>query len=85
MGVFPAIVMENYGAANQGVNYGIVFIGYSTAAFFGPRAAASIAANNQGDFTKAFYTAIFLAVARLAITIFYAILKKAKKPAVRIE
>lgn len=85
MGVFPAIVMENYGAANQGVNYGIVFIGYSTAAFFGPRAAASIAANNQGDFTKAFYTAIFLAVVGLAITIFYAILKKAKKPAVRIE
>ena len=28
MGVFPSIVMENYGPANQGVNYGIVFTGY---------------------------------------------------------
>lgn len=80
MGVFPAIVMENYGPINQGVNYGIVFIGYSTAAFFGPRAAAGIAANNQGDFTKAFYTAIFLAIAGLALTIGYTILKKSKKP-----
>lgn len=33
MGVFPSMVMENYYPVNQGVNYGIVFIGYSTAAF----------------------------------------------------
>ena len=54
--------MENYGPANQGVNYGIVFVGYSTAAFFGPRVAAGMAASNNGDFTNAFYTAIALAV-----------------------
>ncbi len=81
MGVFPSIVMENYGPINQGVNYGIVFIGYSTAAFFGPRVAAAIAESNQGDYTKAFYTAIFLAVFGLVLNIGYAMLKKAKKPA----
>jgi OFA family oxalate/formate antiporter-like MFS transporter len=36
-GVYPPLVMENYGPINQGVNYGIVFCGYSVAAFFAPK------------------------------------------------
>lgn len=61
MGVFPPIVMENYGPVNQGVNYGIVFTGYSTAAFFAPRVAVSMAAANNGSFEKAFYVAMVVA------------------------
>lgn len=76
MGVFPSIVMENYGPANQGVNYGIVFVGYSTAAFFGARVAAGMAASNNGDFTNAFYTAIALAVVGFILNIAYVQLKK---------
>ncbi|MBY6276039.1 OFA family MFS transporter [Symbiobacterium thermophilum] len=76
MGVFPSIVMENYGPAHQGVNYGITFIGYSTAAFFAPRIAANIAEANDGDFTKAFYIAIGLAITGLAINFVYKTLEK---------
>lgn len=71
MGVFPSIVMENYGPANQGVNYGIVFTGYSLAAFFAPRVAVQMAAANNGNYSLAFYVAIVLALAGLILTIFY--------------
>ena len=53
--------MDNFGPKFQGVNYGIVFIGYSTAAFVAPKVTAGIAAANNGDFTKAFYVAIVVA------------------------
>lgn len=78
MGVFPSLVMENYGAKNQGVNYGIIFLGYSTAAYFAPSIASNIAASHNGNFAIAFYIAIVLAVIGLAINIFYKIVNHAK-------
>ena len=71
MGVYPPLVMENYGPINQGVNYGIVFCGYSVAAFFGPKIAVSIAKSNHGDFSKAFYVAIAVAVVGLILNFVY--------------
>ncbi|MFC3927691.1 L-lactate MFS transporter [Streptococcus caprae] len=71
MGVFPSIVMENYGPANQGVNYGIVFTGYSLAAFFAPRVAVQMAAANNGNYSNAFYVAIALALIGLALNATY--------------
>lgn len=71
MGVFPSIVMENYGPANQGVNYGIVFTGYSLAAFFAPKVAVQMAMANNGNYSVAFYVAIALAIIGLMLTICY--------------
>ena len=71
MGVFPSIVMENYGPANQGVNYGIVFTGYSLAAFFAPKVAVQMAAANNGNYSAAFYVAIALAVVGLLLNFLY--------------
>lgn len=71
MGVFPSIVMENYGPVNQGVNYGIVFSGYSIAAYFAPSIAAQIATANQGDFSIAFYVAIVLALVGIVLNVIY--------------
>ena len=71
MGVFPSIVMENYGPANQGVNYGIVFTGYSLAAFFAPKVAVQMAMANNGNYSVALYVAIALAFIGLMLTIFY--------------
>jgi OFA family oxalate/formate antiporter-like MFS transporter len=79
MGVFPPIVMENYGPVNQGVNYGIVFVGYSTAAFFGPKIAGSMATSNGGDFTKAFYVAIAIAAIGLALNFLYTKIQRTDK------
>ncbi|MFC6181797.1 L-lactate MFS transporter [Lactiplantibacillus daowaiensis] len=76
MGVFPPLVMENFGPINQGTNYGIVFVGYSAAAFFAPKVAANMAAANSGDFTKAFYVAIVVALVGLMTNFVYMQLKK---------
>lgn len=76
MGVFPPLVMENYGPANQGTNYGIVFVGYSAAAFFAPKVAVNMAAANSGDFTKAFFVAIVVALVGLVTNIVYIQMKK---------
>ncbi|MBM7642632.1 L-lactate MFS transporter [Streptococcus loxodontisalivarius] len=77
MSVFPSMVMENYGPANQGVNYGIVFTGYSLAAYFAPKVAVQMATANKGDYTSAFYVAIVLALIGLALNFLYA--KASKK------
>jgi OFA family oxalate/formate antiporter-like MFS transporter len=63
--------MDNFGPKFQGVNYGIVFIGYSTSAFVAPKVTAGIAAANNGDFTKAFYVAIVVAAAGLILDLVY--------------
>lgn len=76
MGVFPSMVMENYGPVNQGTNYGIVFTGYSLAAFFAPRVAVQMASSNQGNYSSAFYVAIVLALIGVAINLVYAKLSK---------
>ncbi|WP_079708990.1 L-lactate MFS transporter [Paraliobacillus ryukyuensis] len=71
MGIFPSIVGEKFGMKYYGVNYGVVFIGYSGAAFFGPRIANSVAAVNNGNFTNAFYIALFISLVGLIITFIY--------------
>lgn len=71
MGIFPSIVGEKFGMKYYGVNYGVVFIGYSGAAFFGPRIAASVAAANDGMFTNAFYIALVISLVGLALTFVY--------------
>lgn len=76
MGVFPPMVMENYGPINQGVNYGVIFIGYSSAAFFAPKLTADILANNGGNYTNAFYVAIGVAFIGLVLNMIYKWVKK---------
>ena len=78
MGVFAPLVMKTFGPINQGVNYGIVFIGFSTAAYFAPKYAAGIAAKHNGDFTDAFYVAIALVLVGLVISVIYSIFSKRK-------
>lgn len=80
MGVFPSLVMDNFGPKYQGVNYGIVFIGYSTAAFVAPKVSAAISVSNNGDYTKAFYVAIVVVIVGLVLNTLY----KRKTASVRI-
>ncbi len=85
MGVMPPIVTENFGAKYYGVNYGIVFVGYALAAFFGPKAATSVAAANNGNFTLAFYMAFACGVIGLAVTVLYVIMNRTRRSALGIE
>lgn len=71
MGIFPSIVGEKFGMKFYGVNYGVTFIGYSGAAFFGPRIANGVAAANNGMFTNAFYIALVISLVGFALTFIF--------------
>ncbi|QIQ20564.1 L-lactate MFS transporter [Zophobihabitans entericus] len=77
MGVIPSLVMDNFGPKNQGVNYGIVFVGYSVAAFFAPSMTAKIAEQNNGDYSQACYIAISLVAVGIIINFIYRKIKRA--------
>lgn len=76
LGIFPSIVAENFGMKYYGVNYGITFIGYSTAAYFGPKIAIQVADANNGSFTNAFYIALVLSLVGIGLTAFFKLLYK---------
>lgn len=80
MGIFPSIVGEKFGMKYYGVNYGVTFIGYSGAAFFGPRIANSVAAANNGMFTNAFYIALVIALIGFGLTFVYKAMENKKQP-----
>lgn len=69
MAVFPPLVMSNFGARFQGVNYGIAFTAYATSAMISPRIAATIGAGHDGDYTIAFLIAIGAAAVGLGLTL----------------
>jgi OFA family oxalate/formate antiporter-like MFS transporter len=69
MGVFPALTMKTYGPRFQGMNYGIMFSGYSVAAFFGPKIGATLGGGAEGDYTKPFIIAIVVALVGLTLTL----------------
>jgi len=80
LGVFPSICAENFGTANLGMNYGVLFIAFGIASFVGPRLAASLF-ESSGSHTTAFVIATFLSVIALGITIIMITFQKKKKPA----
>jgi OFA family oxalate/formate antiporter-like MFS transporter len=66
-----------HGVKHYSANYGIAFSAYSIVSFFAPRIAARIETANNGDYTKAFYTGIAVALTGLVIsTAFIRHLKK---------
>ncbi len=71
MAIMPTLVMGQFGPANQGVNYGLVFAGYSIAALLSPRLGASIGAANNGDFSLAFIIAVCAAALGICLAFVY--------------
>src|SRR5659263_401310 len=69
MGVFPALTMKTYGPRFQGMNYGIMFTGYSVSAYFGPKIGATLGGGAKGDYTTPFVIAIVVALVGLVLTL----------------
>lgn len=77
MGVFPGFTADQFGPKNNGVNYGIMFIGFGLAGIFGPMIMANTYAS-AGTYSTAFTIALVLAVIGLALTFVYRSMSKAK-------
>ncbi len=70
MGVFPGFTADQFGPKNNSVNFGIMFIGFSVAGYFGPTILNNIY-NTSGSYNGAFMVAIGFSVAGLALTFVY--------------
>ena len=70
MGIFPGFCAAIFGPKNNGVNYGIMFIGFALAGIFGPTILSSLYTATSSD-TMAFMVAIALAAVGFVLTFVY--------------
>jgi MFS family permease len=78
MGVFPGFTADQFGAKHNSVNYGIMFIGFAVAGYFGPQIMRNVYAS-QGAYQNAFLIACGLSVAGIILTFVYRMVGKAKQ------
>jgi len=78
MGVFPGFTADQFGAKNNSVNYGIMFIGFAVAGYAGPMIMSSIYAKT-GSYQPAFLVTIVIALLGIGLNILYRILTKRQK------
>lgn len=75
MGVFPGFTADQFGTKNNSVNYGIMFIGFAVAGYFGPSIMNNVY-NADGSYQRAFIIAGVLGIAGLIMTFVYRVVKK---------
>ncbi len=75
MGVYPGFTADRFGAKNNSVNYGIMFIGFALAGYFGPQIMRGIYASS-GAYQGAFLVAGVFSIMGIVFTFIYRILNK---------
>ena len=70
MGIYPGFTADRFGARHNSVNYGIMFIGFALAGYFGPTVCRSLLASS-GSYAQAFVVAACLAVAGIILSYVY--------------
>lgn len=78
MGVFPGFTADQFGPKNNSVNYGIMFIGFALAGYFGPTVMKNVyAADNS--YQRAFLIAAALGIAGFILTFVYRFVNQKEK------
>lgn len=75
MGVYPGFTADQFGARNNSVNYGIMFIGFALAGYFGPQIMRNVYAGS-GSYQNAFLIACGLNIFGIILTFVFRKLKK---------
>lgn len=75
MGVYPGFTADQFGARNNSVNYGIMFIGFALAGYFGPQIMRSVY-ESTGVYQNAFLIACGLNIAGIILTVLYRMIRK---------
>lgn len=78
MGVFPGFTADQFGAKNNSVNYGIMFIGFAAAGYFGPTIMRNVYAS-YGIYQPAFLIACGLNLAGILLAVLYRMMNKKTK------
>ena len=71
MGVYPGFTADQFGPRNNSVNYGIMFIGFAVAGYFGPTVCGKILAST-GTYGVAFIVSMALAVVGITLSVVFA-------------
>lgn len=79
MGVFPALTADSFGVKNNGVNYGIIFIGFAFGGYIGPILATALKAST-GSYSTPMRIVAVMGCAAFALT---ALLSAMKRRSVR--
>lgn len=74
MGVYPAFCAGQFGPANNGVNYGIMFCGFALAGIIGPKVLLAFEAPYKG----AFFAAMGIGAVGIVFSVIYRAMSKAK-------
>lgn len=77
MGIFPGFTADQFGAKNNSVNFGIMFIGFAIAGYFGPTIMGNTF-RTTGTYKNAFLIACALNIVGIVLTIIYRIMKRKK-------
>ena len=70
MGIFPGFTADQFGARHNGVNFGIMFIGFALSGLLSPTILNHLY-RSQGSYSTAFGVCIGLAVLGLGLTVLY--------------
>ncbi|MNW57286.1 putative MFS-type transporter YhjX [compost metagenome] len=70
MGVFPGFTADQFGAKNNSVNYGIMFIGFALAGYFGPSIMRNVY-SADGSYQRAFVIAAVCGLTGFILTFVY--------------
>ena len=73
MGVYPGFTADQFGPKNNSVNYGIMFIGFALAGYFGPQIMRSVA-DSTGAYQSAFLIACACSAAGVVLTFVFSAL-----------
>lgn len=75
MGVYPGFTVDQFGPKYNSVNYGIMFIGFALAGYFGPQIMGKMYAAS-GQYQNAFLAAMGLSALGILLTFVYRALRK---------
>lgn len=78
MGVYPGFTADRFGSRHNSVNYGIMFIGFAVAGYFGPSTCRNIL-HSTGSYTSAFVVSLSLAVAGITLAFVYKLINKSRR------
>jgi MFS transporter, OFA family, oxalate/formate antiporter len=83
MGVFPGFTADQFGVKNNSVNYGIMFIGFAVAGYFGPTVMRNVYAADS-SYQRAFFVAICLGIVGLSLTFAYRFFNSREKSKIAV-
>ena len=75
MGVYPGFTADQFGPRNNSVNYGIMFIGFAVAGYFGPSTCGKLLAST-GSYGIAFVISMVLAVVGITLSFIFKRIRK---------